>query len=156
MEMLISIITVALNSAKTVEDTIRSVLFQTHSNIEYIIIDGGSKDNTVSIIEKYATLFGKRLKYVSEPDFGIYDAMNKGMGIATGYIVVFLNSDDYFKDIDVLDRIAATFEKKETDAVFGNVFYVRNFGGRIVRSYSGKHFRPWLLRYGIMPPHPSF
>lgn len=156
MEMLISIITVALNSAKTVEDTIRSVLFQTYSNIEYIIIDGDSKDNTLFIIEKYAPLFDKRLKYVSEPDSGIYDAMNKGLEIATGDIVGFLNSDDYFKDRDVLERIAAVLEESGTDAVFGNVLYVNNFGRRIVRSYSGKHFRPWQLRYGMMPPHPSF
>lgn len=156
MEMLISIITVALNSAKTIEDTIRSVLFQTHSNIEYIIIDGGSNDNTFSIIEKYAPLFDKRLKYVSEPDAGIYDAMNKGLGIATGDIVGFLNSDDYFKNIDVLETIAEAFEKNKTDAVFGNVSYVKNFSRRIIRSYSGRHFRPWLLRFGMMPPHPSF
>ncbi|WP_455586895.1 glycosyltransferase family 2 protein [Bacteroides sp.] len=156
MEMLISIITVALNSAKTVEDTIRSVLFQTYSNIEYIIIDGGSKDKTLSIIQKYAPLFDERLKYVSEPDLGIYDAMNKGLGIATGDIVGFLNSDDYFENIDVLESVAAAFEKKETDAVFGNVLYVKNSGRKIVRRYSGKHFRPWQLRYGMMPPHPSF
>lgn len=154
--MLISIITVALNSAQTIENTIQSVLSQTYSNIEYIIVDGGSKDNTLSIIKKYAPQFNKRMKYVSESDFGIYDAMNKGLRIATGDIVGFLNSDDCFKDIDIVARIAKFFNETRTDAVFGNVFYIRNFGGKILRNYSGKYFRPWLLRFGIMPPHPSF
>lgn len=156
MEMLISIITVALNSASTIEYAIQSVLFQTHSDIEYIIVDGGSKDNTVSIIEKYASLFKKRLKYVSKSDSGIYDAMNKGLGMATGEVVGFLNSDDFFKDIHIVERIAEVFDTIETDAVFGNVLYIKNSGGRFVRSYSGKHFHPGLLKFGMMPPHPSF
>ena len=94
MEMLISIITVVLNREATVEDTLRSVLAQTYPHIECIAVDGGSVDNTVSAIEKYVPLFEGRLKYISEADSGVYEAMNKGLRMATGDVVGYLNSDD--------------------------------------------------------------
>ena len=156
MEMLISIITVVLNREATVEDTLRSVLAQTYPHIECIVVDGGSVDNTVSAIEKYVPLFEGRLKYISEADFGVYEAMNKGLRMATGDVVGYLNSDDVFKDRHVIETIAQTFEQPEIDAVFGNVLYRRRNGERLLRRYSGSHFNPGMLPYGIMPPHPSF
>lgn len=106
MEMLISIITVVLNREATVEDTLRSVLTQTYPHIECIVVDGGSVDNTVSIIEKYVSLFEGRLKYISEADSGVYEAMNKGLRMAAGDVVGYLNSDDVFKDRYVIETIA--------------------------------------------------
>lgn len=154
MEMLISIITVVLNREATVEDTLRSVLAQTYPHIECIVVDGGSVDNTVSAIEKYVPLFEGRLKYISEADSGVYEAMNKGLRMATGDVVGYLNSDDVFKDRHVIEAIAQTFEQPEIDAVFGNVLYRRRNGERLLRRYSGSHFNPGMLLYGIMPPHP--
>ena len=154
--MLISIITVVLNREATVEDTLRSVLTQTYPHIECIVVDGGSVDNTVSIIEKYVSLFEGRLKYISEADSGVYEAMNKGLRMAAGDVVGYLNSDDVFKDRYVIETIAQTFEKPEIDAVFGNVLYRRRNGERLLRRYSGNYFNPGMLPYGIMPPHPSF
>lgn len=94
--MVISIITVTYNSGNTLATTIQSVLSQTYSDIEYIIVDGLSKDNTVSIIKEYESKFGDRLKWISEEDSGLYDAMNKGIRMATGHVVGILNSDDFF------------------------------------------------------------
>lgn len=156
MEMLISIITVVLNREATVEDTLRSVLAQTYPHIECIVVDGGSVDNTVSAIEKYVPLFEGRLKYISEADSGVYEAMNKGLRMSTGDVVGYLNSDDVFKDRHVIETMAQTFEQPEIDAVFGNVLYRRRNGERLLRRYSGSHFNPGMLPYGIMPPHPSF
>lgn len=140
----------------TVEDTLRSVLTQTYPHIECIVVDGGSVDNTVSIIEKYVPLFEGRLKYISEADSGVYEAMNKGLRMAAGDVVGYLNSDDVFKDRYVIETIAQTFEKPEIDAVFGNVLYRKRNGERLLRRYSGNYFNPGMLPYGIMPPHPSF
>ena len=154
--MLISIITVVLNRETTVEDTLRSVLTQTYPHIECIVVDGGSVDNTVSIIEKCVPLFEGRLKYISEADSGVYEAMNKGLQMAAGDVVGYLNSDDVFKDRHVIETIAQTFEQPEIDAVFGNVLYRKRNGERLLRRYSGNYFNPGMLPYGIMPPHPSF
>lgn len=156
MEMLISIITVTLNSATTIERTIQSVLSQSYSSIEYIVVDGVSTDNTLDILEKYFSLFDRRLKYISEPDTGIYDAMNKGFGMATGSIVGYLNSDDFFKDTFVVEKIVEAFNAYKIDAVFGNVLYIKDSKNKVKRKYSGKNFHPGILHYGVMPPHPSF
>jgi glycosyltransferase involved in cell wall biosynthesis len=119
--MKISIITVCYNSQNTVESTIQSVLNQTYLNIEYIIIDGGSEDGTKDIINKY---LDKIAKYVSESDKGIYDAMNKGITLATGEIIGFLNSDDIFFDNDIVLKIASLFtEFKLLDSVFGDIIF---------------------------------
>ena len=104
--MKISIVTAAWNSGATLRDTIESVLSQTYPDIEYIIVDGASKDNTVEIIREYESRFNGRLKWISEPDRGIYDAMNKGIRMATGDVVGILNSDDYFTDSHVVEHIA--------------------------------------------------
>ena len=156
--MKISIITITYNSAKTLEDTIKSVAKQTYAEIEYIIVDGASKDNTVSIIKKYEPLFNGRVKWISEPDKGLYDAMNKGICMATGDIVGILNSDDYFTSNDVIQRIVEAFEQNsKLDAVYGDVHFVHpNNLNKCIRYYSSKVFKRNLMRMGFMPAHPSF
>ena len=153
--MKISIITVCFNSSKTIARTIESVLKQKDINIEYLIIDGASKDNTIEIAESYRELFiqkGFSYRIQSEPDNGIYDAMNKGIRAATGDIIGILNSDDYYADVDVLSSVLVCFENNATDSVYGNILYVNN----------GKPYRYWKsgkqesFRSGWMPPHPAF
>lgn len=152
--MKISIITATFNSGLTLRDTIRSVLSQSYPNIEYIIIDGGSKDNTLEIINEYKN---KIAKVISEPDKGIYDAMNKGIRMATGDIVGILNSDDFFTSTNVVENMVKTFESNNTDAVFGDIHFVKPENlNKSVRYYSSSIFRPSLFRFGFMPAHPSF
>ena len=152
--MKISVITVSYNSEATIEEAIKSVLSQTHADIEYIVVDGCSTDETVNIIGQYKDRIDR---FVSEPDRGIYDAMNRGIQLATGDIVGMLNSDDVFEDRCVLADIARPFEADpETEIVFGDVAQVRRKDlTKIVRYYRSSHFRRWKLRYGWMPPHPS-
>lgn len=154
----VSIITATYNSGRTLQDTIKSVLAQSYSNIEYIIVDGASKDNTVDIIRQYEPLFGGRLKWVSEKDGGIYDAMNKGIRMATGDVVGILNSDDYFTSGDVVATLASEFAANATlDAVYGDVHYINDGNpNKCVRYYSSKRFLRVWLRFGFMPAHPSF
>lgn len=156
--MKISIITTTYNSAATIRDTLESVLNQTYKDIEYWIIDGGSKDGTVDIVCGYEEAFGGRLHWISEPDKGIYDAMNKGIERATGDVVGILNSDDFFTANDVLAVVAETFNnEKEIDAMYGDIHFVKPDNlKKCVRYYSSKMFRPWLIRWGYMPAHPSF
>lgn len=152
--MKVSIITTTYNSGLTLRDTIRSVLSQSYPDIEYIIIDGGSKDNTLEIINKYKD---KIAKVISEPDKGIYDAMNKGIRMATGDIVGILNSDDFFTSTNVIENIVKAFESNDIDAVFGDIHFVKPDNlNKSVRYYSSSIFRPSLFRFGFMPAHPSF
>lgn len=153
--MKISIITAAWNSGATIRDTIESVLNQTHLDIEYIIVDGASKDDTLDIIREYEPRFGGRMRWISEPDKGIYDAMNKGISMATGDVIGILNSDDFFTDNRVIERVADGIA--DFDAVYGDVHFVspENLGS-CVRYYSSRAFRPWKMRLGFMPAHPSF
>lgn len=156
-QTLVSIITVAYNSAGTIEDTIRSVLAQTYDNIEYIIVDGQSTDTTVDIIRRYEPVFGGRLRWLSEKDKGIYDAMNKGIAMSTGDVVGILNSDDYFTSNDVIERMSSAFDDTKVDAVYGDIHFIRDGEpDKCVRYYSSKHFTPAWLRFGFMPAHPSF
>lgn len=153
--MTISIITATFNSGKTLRDTIESVLRQTYRDIEYIIVDGASRDDTLDIIREYEPRFGGRMRWISEPDRGIYDAMNKGIGMATGAVVGLLNSDDFYTDECVLERVAA--EIMDVDAVYGDIHYVDDGDlTKCVRYYSSKGFRRWKMRMGFMPAHPSF
>ena len=156
--MTISLITATYNSGKTVEDTLRSVLAQTYKEIDYWVVDGGSKDDTMDLVRKYEPLFGGRLHWISEPDRGIYDAMNKGISHSTGDVVGILNSDDHFTSNDVLERVAAEMQADNTlDAVYGDIHFIKDGApDRIVRYYSSKPFRPFWLRFGFMPAHPSF
>lgn len=149
--MKISIITVCYNSATTIEKTIQSVANQTYNNIEYIIVDGNSKDETLSIIKKHESTI---TKWVSEPDKGLYDAMNKGIAMATGDIVGIVNSDDTFYSNTILADIAAFHQNNAIDASVGNIIQ-HNLKGKIVRLYSSKNWRPEKLKIGFMPPHPS-
>lgn len=163
--MKISVITATWNSGKTIEDTIKSVLEQTYTDVEHIIKDGGSKDDTVAICEDYRKRFyssgeklAKTMKIVSEKDGGIYDAMNKGIELASGDIIGILNSDDFYTSNGVLQRVADEFEKNpELEAVYGDIHFVKDEDlKKCTRYYSSGYFRPWMLRFGFMPAHPSF
>lgn len=148
----ISIITVCFNSEDTIRDAIESVLSQDYPNIEYIIVDGLSKDKTTSIISGYED---KLTKVISEPDKGIYDAMNKGIRLATGDVVGILNSDDFFEYPSVISDVSDCFRlNPDASCVFGDVVFVDPVDtGKITRFYSSKKFRSWKLRFGWMPPH---
>ena len=155
--MKISIITVSFNSASTLADTMESVLRQTYTDWEYIVVDGGSTDGTVDLIRKYESKFGGRLKWTSEPDHGIYDAMNKGISRAAGDVVGILNSDDYYTSADVLDVVASALSNNSLDAVYGDIHFIhKGEPNKVVRYYSSRRFRPFWLRFGFMPAHPSF
>lgn len=154
--MKVSIVTVTYNSAQTLVDAMKSVLEQTYHDIEYIIVDGASTDSTIDIIRQYELQFKNRLKWISEKDNGIYDAMNKGIQLATGDVVGILNSDDYFTSSDVIARMITAF-RDGVDAVYGDVHFIHDGEpNKCIRYYSSKHFRPFWLRFGFMPAHPSF
>lgn len=154
---MISIITATFNSAKTLKDTIQSVLRQTNKDFEYLIIDGGSTDETIDIVKSYESEFSGRLKWVSEKDKGIYDAMNKGIKMASGDVVGILNSDDYFTSDDILQTVADAFKRQEIDAIYGDIHFIRDGNPqKCIRYYSSRMFRPFWLRFGFMPAHPSF
>lgn len=151
----ISVITATFNSAKTVQTCFDSVLNQTYPHIEYIIIDGGSKDETVNIIKKNADK-NPNIVWVSEKDNGIYDALNKGIAMATGEIVGFVHSDDYLASDDILKDIAAAFESKEIDGVYGDLHYVDFLDvSKVIRNWKSQDFKPSLLKRGWMPAHPT-
>ena len=152
--MKVSIITVTCNSAAYLEDCIKSVLAQQYKSIEHIIIDGGSTDGTLDIIKKYA---GHICKWVSAKDGGMYDAINKGIGMATGDVVGTLNSDDMFASADVIASIAACFNKSQADAVYGDLVYVDQSDTTIITRYwKGFSFHRLRFTYGWMPAHPTF
>lgn len=150
----VSVITVSYNSIKTISNAINSVLSQTYPDIEYIIVDGVSTDGTIDVVKS----FGNRIsKFISEPDSGIYDAMNKGIKLATGEIIGIMNSDDIFYDNQVVEKVVTSFRENEIDAVYGDIQFVDpEKTSRIVRYYSSKHFNPDRFKFGIMPAHPSF
>lgn len=155
--MKISIITATYNSAATIKDTLKSVLAQTYNDIEYIVVDGLSKDNTLDIIKEYEPKFNGRMRWISEKDKGLYDAMNKGIAMATGDIVGILNSDDFYTSADILETIANNMQDNTTDAVYGDIHFVTDEDlGKCVRYYSSRIFSRGLMRYGFMPAHPSF
>jgi len=154
IKLRVSIITVSYNNVGTIADTINSVLSQSYANIEYIIIDGASSDGTTELV----TSFGQRIsKFISAPDTGMYDALNKGIGLATGDIVGILNSDDFFYDNNVIEKVVSAFDESDIDAVFGDVQFVDPVKtSKIVRYYSSKKFNSSRFRFGYMPAHPSF
>lgn len=149
--MKISVITVCLNSEKTIERTIKSVLAQTYTNIEYIIIDGKSIDNTVGIIKKYETVIAK---WISEPDKGLYNAMNKGIAMASGDLIGIINSDDTLYNNRVLEEVAKFHSNNNIAASIGNIVQ-HNKNGKIIRKYSSQNWHPAKLTIGFMPPHTS-
>lgn len=154
---MISIITATYNSAETINDTIKSVLCQTNKDFEYIIVDGGSTDETIDIVKSYESEFSGRLNWVSEKDKGIYDAMNKGIKMASGDIIGILNSDDYYTSDDILQTIADAFKCQNVDAIYGDIHFIKDgVPDKCVRYYSSRLFSPFWLRFGFMPAHPSF
>ena len=152
--MKITVITVAYNSAATIADTLRSVAGQTHPNIEHIVIDGASSDGTVALVREHAS---PTTTLLSEPDRGIYDAMNKGLQLATGDLVGFLNADDMLAGPNAVASLAAAASHAEADVVYGDLSYVRkDRPTEVLRYWSSGAFDADRLRYGWMPPHPTF
>lgn len=150
--MKISIITIAYNSEDTIEDTIQSVINQSYTQIEYIIIDGGSTDNTLNIINKYKDQIHN---IISEPDKGIYDAMNKGVNLANGELVGILNSDDFYSHNDVIKNIAKAIG--DYDSVYADLVYVdRENTNKIIRYWKSGTYTKGSFLKGWMPPHPTF
>lgn len=151
--MKISIITVAFNAVDTIESTLLSVTQQTFPDVEYVVIDGGSSDGTQAVV----SLHGSRISsFLSEPDRGIYDAMNKGLALATGNVIGFLNADDTYADMNVLSRVAEAMERHHLDVLFGDVAFCQcENPDRIVRRYSSSRFRPDRIAWGWMPAHPA-
>lgn len=156
--MKISVITVTYNSAATVRDTIESVLRQEYQDYEYLVIDGGSKDNTIDIIKEYEPKFGGRMRWISEKDKGMYDGINKGIRMAKGDVVGIINSDDFYHRTDIFSIISKSFEENPgVEAIYGDVRFVKPDNlDKTVRYYSCKHWRPWRFRFGFMPAHPTF
>lgn len=154
IQPLVSIITVCYNSATTIEDTIKSVISQDYPLIEYIIVDGNSTDDTIEIVEKFADRISKQ---ISEPDKGIYDAMNKGIRTATGDIVGILNSDDVFFSNTIISDVVKVFGSDiEIDAVYGNITYFKEGGNkRSPRTWITRPYYPHFFDDGEVPPHPS-
>ena len=151
--MKVSIITATYNSASTVRDTLISVQRQNYSNIEHIIIDGFSKDDTLNIVSEFPHVG----KTVSERDKGIYDAMNKGIQLATGEVIGILNSDDIYVDEKVIEKIVKEFENENVQATYADLQYVhQNNLNKIVRTWKTGVFTKKNFYYGWMPPHPTF
>lgn len=151
--MKISVITVCYNSATTIGDALRSVAAQTHPDLEHIVIDGGSKDGTQDVIRQN----GARVaQFVSEKDKGIYDAMNKGLARATGDVVCFLNSDDFYATPEALSIVAREMRDESIDALFGDVAFIDPANPeKIIRRYRSDRFTPKSLAWGWMPAHPA-
>lgn len=152
--MKVSIITVTLNNAEYIEACIQSVINQDYENIEYIVIDGGSTDGTIDVIKKYEN---KINVWISEPDEGIYNAMNKGIEIASGDVIGFLNADDVYYDSDVLEKIASVMKYSNTDACYSDLVYVDNNDlNKVVRYWRSHEFQAGFFKKGWVPAHPTF
>jgi glycosyltransferase involved in cell wall biosynthesis len=151
--MKISVITVAFNAEKTIADTLDSVAAQMHPDVEHIVVDGASTDGTLAVVERH----GQRVaRLVSEPDHGIYDAMNKGLRLATGDVIGFLNADDVYAGLSVLARVSAIMEMEGLDALFGDAEFVSaDRPDRPLRRYCSGRFRPGRIAWGWMPAHPT-
>jgi glycosyltransferase involved in cell wall biosynthesis len=148
----ITVITAVYNNVRNIEETIQCVLLQNYSTIEYIIIDGGSTDGTLDIIEKYQEQISI---FVSEQDYGIYDALNKGINLASGDVIVILHSDDIFCDKYVVSDMMNKMSETNAEFCFSDLVIVDNTSGKIIRYYMAHYFRKWLFRIGWMPPHPT-
>lgn len=151
--MKISIVTVSFNSAATIARTLQSVASQTWPDVEHIVVDGESTDGTMAVVAEHRAGLAHVL---SEPDQGIYDAMNKGVALATGDVVAFLNADDFYKDADVLARVARVMQAEQLDALYGDVEFFRpGQPGTVVRRYNSARFTAGRLGWGWMPAHPA-
>ncbi len=150
---LVSIITATYNSGKTVRDTLQSIADQTYPGIEHIVVDGGSQDNTLSIVSEFPHV----AKVVSEPDKGIYDAMNKGINLATGEIIALLNSDDFYVSKNIVQKAVDLMQSEKTDTLYGDLVYVDPVQTqKISRTWIAGSFRRKKFLFGWMPPHPTF
>lgn len=153
MALKISIVTAAFNSEATIEDTLRSIDGQTYDEVEHLVMDGGSNDSTMDVLSRFEA---PERKVVSEPDNGIYDAMNKGIVQASGDVIGFLNADDFYESSDVVAEIARAFQNPDVDIVFGNLRYVdAEDTSKVIRDWSSEPFREGMFRRGWMPPHPT-
>ena len=151
--MKVSIITVVYNNHSTIDHAIKSVLIQDHPNIEYIMVDGKSTDGTVEKIYEHKQFI---THFISESDKGIYDAMNKGLKLATGDIIGILNSDDFYTDTTIISQVVQEFQTKQVDLVFGDIVFVKPDNlDKITRYYSSANFHPKKFAWGWMPAHPS-
>ena len=152
--MKISIITVCFNSAETIADTLKSIVNQTHEDIEQIVVDGGSNDSTLALVRDQAL---PGVIVISEPDKGIYDAMNKGIAVATGDVIGFINSDDFYPSPGVLAVVASAFESSGADCCYGDLCYVQQEDvSKIVRFWRSSPFASGKFSRGWCPPHPTF
>ncbi len=166
--MKITVITVCYNSERFISTALESLLRQRDADFEYIVVDGGSKDRTVDIIREYEARFNGRMRWISERDQGMYDALNKGIAMATGDVVGILNADDVLASDTILAEVAQAFDE-DVDAVYADIRFVGADAGasedkdtldgvragKTRRYYSAKRWKPWMLRWGFMPPHPS-
>ena len=152
--MKISIITICYNSAETIEDTLRSVTSQDYADVEYVIVDGASKDNTLEIVNRYRD---KITTVISEKDKGLYDALNKGIAVCTGDVIGILHSDDIYASSSVLSRVMKEFTDPAVDGAYGDLHYVdRENTDKIIRNWKSGPYREGLFLKGWMPPHPTF
>lgn len=149
--MKVSIITISFNTENTIAKTLKSVANQSYESIEHIIVDGGSKDNTLEICNSFSHIS----KIISEPDNGVYDAFNKGLNLATGDVVGFLNADDVFYDNNSVHEIVNAFSKSNTDIVYGNLDYINEYG-KVIRKWTSKPYEAGLVKKAWMPAHPTF
>jgi len=150
----VSVITAVFNGAKTIQDCIKSVSGQIYPNIEHIIIDGGSTDGTLEVIKRYTE---KRVNIVSEPDNGIYDALNKGIRQASGEVIGLLYSDDFYAHDRVIEKVADIFMKYNIDSCYGDLQYVdKNNPDKVIRYWKSSQYRHGKFKYGWMPPHSTF
>lgn len=151
--MKISIITVCYNSEETITDTIASVASQQYSNREHIIVDGASRDGTMDIVKHAPSV----ARFVSEPDSGIYDAMNKGLKLATGDVIGLLNADDFYANDTILSQVAEVFKDPDVHACYADLVYVDQCDtSRVIRYWKSRDFKPGLFKRGWMPAHPTF
>ncbi len=150
----VSIITVVYNGRDHIESAIQSVVSQTYKNIEHIIVDGGSTDGTQDVIKEYGD---KIAKFVSEKDNGLYDAMNKGIKLATGDIIGTLNADDFYADSNSIERVVEAMEREHADALWGDLVYVKaGDESKMTRVWKSGSYEPGKFQKGWMPPHPAF
>lgn len=151
--MKISIVTVCFNSGQTIAKTLKSIGNQTYQNLELIVVDGGSTDNTIEVVESFEKTVDV---FVSEPDEGIYDALNKGVRLASGDIIAILHSNDFFTSTTVLEKVAENFKIiPDLEVLLSSINVVADNDNEILRKYTAKGFKPWMLSFGIMPPHPG-
>ena len=152
--MRVSIVTVCLNSGGTIEDAINSVLGQDYRDIEYIVVDGGSTDSTLDIIKRYKNNIAK---VISEPDNGVYDAMNKGIKSSTGDIIAILNSDDVYAEHTIVSRVVEFIQSNSLDAAYGDLVYIdKNSNDHITRFWKPGEYKKGAFSYGWVLPHPTF